>query len=189
MRITNFRIWAVAIAFGFLAVPAHAITLNDPGVVGAYQGALANANPTSETDLAQDLLDLLDGQTDPAGCNVSTDAGCMAASDPGVAGGDTYSGTLTLTANEGGDSTGATYAIGKYDGVNGGYVLFYLPDLGGPIPTVSNPLWGATGTDQYALSHVRYFTSGTTVPDGGSTLILLGAALSGLGVARRFMKS
>ena len=44
--------------------------------------------------------------------------------------------------------------------------------------------------EQYRVSHVTTFGGKTTtVPDGGATLILLGAALSGLGAARRFMKS
>jgi hypothetical protein len=39
------------------------------------------------------------------------------------------------------------------------------------------------------ISHVVFFGSeGTNVPDGGSTVMLLGAALGSLGMARRFLK-
>jgi hypothetical protein len=188
MKITRFTTCAAVMACGlFLAAPAHAITLDDPGVVGAFKGALDNADPTNESALANALLDLTDGQTSPDGCDISTLQGCMEASDPGAVGGDTYTGDLTLNGLDGNTATGATYAIGKYDGQNGGYVLFYLPLSGAP-DAVSNPLWGTAGTDQYALSHVRYFTSGTvTTPDGGMTLSLLGLALAGIGAARRRM--
>jgi len=40
------------------------------------------------------------------------------------------------------------------------------------------------------ISHITFFGSpGGTVPDGGTTVMLLGAALSTLGVARRYLKS
>jgi VPDSG-CTERM motif len=41
------------------------------------------------------------------------------------------------------------------------------------------------------ISHISFFGSpgGNGVPDGGTTVMLLGAALSALGMARRFLKS
>jgi hypothetical protein len=36
------------------------------------------------------------------------------------------------------------------------------------------------------ISHISFFVCGAGVPDGGTTVMLLGAALSTLGVARRF---
>jgi VPDSG-CTERM motif len=189
MKMTRFTTWVAVMACGlFLAAPAYAITLSDPGVVGAFKGDLANANSTNEAILANALLDLLDGQTSPAGCNITSTQGCMAASDPGPVGGDTYSGNLTLNGAEGGTAAGATFAIGKYNGQNGGYVLFYLPESGAP-DQFSNPLWGVAGTEQYALSHVRYFTGGVSTPDGGTTLSLLGLALAGIGAVRRYMSA
>ena len=51
-----------------------------------------------------------------------------------------------------------------------------------------------SGTVSFAIrniSHVSFFGSptGQQVPDGGTTIMLLGAALSTLGVARRYLKS
>jgi hypothetical protein len=45
------------------------------------------------------------------------------------------------------------------------------------------------GRNGRAISHITFFGSpGGTVPDGGTTLMLLGAALGSLGMARRFLK-
>ncbi len=51
---------------------------------------------------------------------------------------------------------------------------------------------GATNPDPYGhggISSIRGWAGPTgTVPDGGSTVMLLGAALGSLGMARRFLK-
>jgi hypothetical protein len=39
------------------------------------------------------------------------------------------------------------------------------------------------------ISHISFFVSSAGVPDGGATVMLLGAALGALGIARRFLKS
>jgi protein with PEP-CTERM/exosortase system signal len=45
------------------------------------------------------------------------------------------------------------------------------------------------GQNGRQISHITFFGSpGGTVPDGGTTVMLLGAALSSLGMARRFLK-
>lgn len=55
-------------------------------------------------------------------------------------------------------------------------------------------LWSAFGApnnnnDGFEEWAVRTTSTPTTIPDGGATLTLLGLALSGIGVARRFMNS
>jgi len=64
-------------------------------------------------------------------------------------------------------------------------VIWYVLGLSGTFNVMQNG--GDTGN---GLSGVLGFTKGsTTVPDGASTVMLLGAALSGLGmVARRLKK-
>jgi VPDSG-CTERM motif len=48
----------------------------------------------------------------------------------------------------------------------------------------------ATGFGGYGLSGWALFTApGGAVPDGGATVMLLGAALAAIGVARRFLMS
>jgi len=46
-----------------------------------------------------------------------------------------------------------------------------------------------TGPLGYGLSGWTLYGGTTTVPDGGTTVMLLGAALGALGIARRFMTS
>ena len=61
--------------------------------------------------------------------------------------------------------------------------VWYVGDLSG---TITIP--GVDG--QYGLSGWTLFgPGGQGVPDGGTTVMLLGAALSALGMARRYIKS
>ena len=75
-----------------------------------------------------------------------------------------------------------TYLFAKYDGPNQGSVVWYVGNLTSfTIPTDWNG---------YGLSGWTLFTgSGSSVPDGGTTVMLLGAALGALGVARRYLRS
>jgi hypothetical protein len=82
------------------------------------------------------------------------------------------------------------YVLAKYDGPNYGSVIFYTGDLTGNfiVPTTAGG---------YGLSHVTLFNPvptprdpgsddpGTPVPDGGSTAIMLGAAMLGIGLIQR----
>jgi hypothetical protein len=81
--------------------------------------------------------------------------------------------------------SGYLYLAAKYDGPNYGAEIWYVGGLTGPI-TVP-----ATGGG-YGLSFVYLYNPGSTpppsVPDSGSTVMLLGTVLSGLGAARRFIK-
>ena len=74
-----------------------------------------------------------------------------------------------------------SYLLAKYDGPNYGSEVWYVGNLSGII-TIP-----ATGGG-YGLSGWTLFGPGTTqVPDGGITVMLLGAGLGALGIARRFM--
>ena len=80
-------------------------------------------------------------------------------------------------------SGGFTYLLGKFDGPNGGDEVWNVQGLTG---LVTIP---ATGFGPYGLSHWSLFgPGGAGVPDGGATVMLLGAALGSLGMARRFLK-
>jgi len=84
---------------------------------------------------------------------------------------------------------GFTYLIAKYDGPNGGSEVWNVQGLTG-IYTI--PLIGfATKLhpEGYGLSHWTLFGPGGQVPDGGTTVMLLGAALGALGMARRYLSS
>ena len=76
-----------------------------------------------------------------------------------------------------------TYLFAKYDGPNYGSEVWYVGDLSGII-TIPATAGG------YGLSGWTLFGPGVPgVPDGGTTAMLLGAALSVLGVARRYIMS
>ena len=78
-----------------------------------------------------------------------------------------------------------TYLFAKYDGPNQGSVVWYVGNLGGPIDIPAD--WNG-----YGLSGWTLFTAGAppgSLPDGGATAMLLGAALGVLGMVRRFLMS
>jgi hypothetical protein len=80
---------------------------------------------------------------------------------------------------------GWNYLVVQYDGPNGGSVVIQLDGNDAKVPFDSSLIWG-TG-DQYAVSHFSVAGPGTEVPDGGSTLALLGFALVGVDQLRRKM--
>ena len=80
-----------------------------------------------------------------------------------------------------------TYLFAKYDGPNYGSEVWYVGDLSGIITIPAT-------AGRYGLSGWTLFGPGVSVdphgvPDGGTTVMLLGAALGSLGMARRFLKS
>jgi hypothetical protein len=87
----------------------------------------------------------------------------------------------TVTINLG---TGLySYLFAKYDGPNFGSEVWYVGNLSGNIMI---PLYAG----QYRLSGWTLLgPGGASVPDGGTTVMLLGAALGALGMARRYLKS
>ena len=83
--------------------------------------------------------------------------------------------------------TGYLYLLAKYDGPNYGSVVWYIGGLTGTntIPTTAGG---------FGISHTFLFNpgvgpnpQGNNVPDGGATLLLLGTAMTGLGLARRYL--
>jgi hypothetical protein len=80
--------------------------------------------------------------------------------------------------------SGYTYLFAKYDQQNAGSEVWYVGDLTGVIT-----IPGFWSNGQYGISGWILFGGGTGVPDGGTTAMLLGAALSVLGMARRYLMS
>jgi hypothetical protein len=84
-----------------------------------------------------------------------------------------------------GDGTLYSYLFAKYDGPNAGSEVWYV---GGVSGIITIPAQGLAG-QRYGLSGWTLFGPGVPgVPDGGATVMLLGAALGSLGMARRFLK-
>ena len=74
-----------------------------------------------------------------------------------------------------------TYLFAKYDGQNDNSVVWNIAGLTG---TLTIP---ADGPNGYGLSGWILFGPTGQVPDGGTTVMLLGAALGALGMVRRMM--
>jgi VPDSG-CTERM motif len=75
------------------------------------------------------------------------------------------------------------YLFAHYGGPRGGFAeVWYVGDLSGLITIPGNAL-------RHGLSGGALFTAagGRTVPDGGTTAMLLGVALGALGVVRRYL--
>jgi len=75
-----------------------------------------------------------------------------------------------------------TYLFAKYDGQNDNSVVWNITGLTGVLTI---PAFGPNG---YGLSGwILFNQTGLPTPDGGTTVMLLGAALGALGMARRFL--
>jgi hypothetical protein len=196
------RLSIIAMMIAFLSgfsSNAAALSITDPGVVGAYHGSLGGgSNLANELALAQFLLNMAASSSDSNGpalgggpCNISTATGCAATSNVEYAA--VIATGIQAKDNDFTVDAGFQFALAKYgSGQNqGGYVLYALNGAATSLPLQSNTLWGKSGTQQYGLSHFTAFSASTTfrVPDGGATMILLGAALGGLGVLRRRFNS
>ena len=176
------KIVAIACA-AFLGTSAQALTINDPGVVGVHHGNLADSSTATETAAAQTLLNML----------ASTTIGSFQTSDT------EYAGAPSVILAEGTQvnfgeadpvpgTSGWDYVLGKYDAGNAGYVLWHVGGAAFTPEEFSNPLWANKAGNGHRISHYTVFNA-TTIPDGGTTLLLLGAGLAVLGVARRIRKA
>lgn len=106
--------------------------------------------------------------------------------------------SFTLDTHEG------CYFVLHYGGKGGGSFEFFQVVNGETSVTISGSPFNGTPSGDYinplnlpgdtignraSLSSIREFCPpGTNVPDSGTTAMLLGSALTGLGVARRYIK-
>jgi len=101
------------------------------------------------------------------------------------------SGDTTISVTPG-DYLVVHYGRGPGGTGQGGSLEFFQVINGETSVTVPG-MGNVAGPDPFGhggISSIRVFGTGTpSVPDGGTTVMLLGAALSTLGVARRYLKS
>jgi hypothetical protein len=188
----SLMIWAAAIAVTLLTAPAYALSITDDGVVGAASGEtkddFSGGAVGIATGISNHLLAMGENDSDPNGCALNGTDTCY------QTGPDPYSGTVSGgTENSSGTFGGASsyeYVLAKYNGNNAGYVLYHIPSLapGFTLPLLPTGIWQNNQGTGYALSHYVGFGS-TSVPDGGATLSLLGLALAGIGVVRRYISA
>jgi VPDSG-CTERM motif len=188
MKYPKLTLFAVAACVAMVAFSpnAHALTFNDTHVVGTVSPG-APANPGSVKDYINFMITLMNGQSvthnfgQPEGSQTITRSNNNFASLPQAvaAGAVTGSGT-TINLGAGGVFT---YLFAKYDGQND---LSFVWNVAGMSGTITIPALGPMG---HGLSGWILFPGGGQgVPDGGTTVMLLGAALGALGMARRYLR-
>ena len=210
MKLRSFKNWGALSASACLAVTsAHAITLDvgltDPYAIGDVildvdHGFGARGGPTDMTminlltgmALNSSAVDTLGGNTylfnrsgnlnQPISSG-ATAGGGVTASGSGITFDDNHA-QITL------DGTGYGYLVAKYGGANGGMEVWNISSLGaGTTLKVPEFAFGQTG-GKYGLSSWGLYlptTPPSSVEDGGTTLLLFGVALSGLGLLRRML--
>jgi hypothetical protein len=173
---------AIALAFGVLAgMPsaAQALTFGDAFDLGSITPP-EPASPSDEEGYVNTLIAQALGSTNTIDGHTYTRTFASCGTCPAaVFAFKDESGNNQVDLGTG----GFTYLLAKYDGPNGGSEVWNVQGLTG---IVEIPLTGFGG---YGLSHWTLFGGGNGVPDGGTTVMLLGAALGALGMARRFLKS
>lgn len=177
----RFRLACAVLVTFFMSSSAFAVVISTPlnydtaNLVGTADPGTASATIANEVDWANAILALGAGVTSGIYRTHNTDDYVGSVSALGA-----------VKDNSGGTSVGAgfAYVMGKYDGKNAGYVLFYLGGEASTIPLLSEAIWTNTAGEGYALSHWTAFGTVTKVPEP-ETLLLLGIGLVALGTLRR----
>jgi hypothetical protein len=135
-----------------------------------FLGAVAfgpNNNPTTNHDVLQTFLGF-----DPGALSNNFETGSV------------LSGPVTVTP---GEFFVVHYGKGSGGSAKGGSFEFF--QVINNETSVTFPQFGTSEFGTGGISSARGFGGGTThVPDSGTTAMLLGSALAGLGLARRYLK-
>ena len=152
----------------------------DTHVVGTITPG-APADPADVANYINFMIALLPGGAGISDGQIITRSTNLFGSLPTASAVGAVSGTgTTINLNTPGTFT---YLFAKYDGQNDNSVVWNISGLTG-ILTI--PADGPLG---YGLSGwILFGPTGGQVPDGGTTVMLLGAALGALGMARRVLK-
>jgi len=169
-------VFAVMLAFSH---NASALTIGDAHELGFVQFGIPSGDSDRLT-YVNHLIGMTPGTSDKADGQTYLRSGNNFGSlAPAVLGGLVDGTSTSINLGAGGTYL---YLFAKYDGPNYGSEVWYVGDLSGMI-TIPATAGG------YGLSGWTLFGSAATTPDGGTTVMLLGAALGVLGMARRFLMS
>ena len=171
---------AAMLAFSHNASADASLTFTDTHVVGTISPG-APADPADVATYINFMIGLAPGGSGTFSGQTITRSTNTFGSLPKVSAVGSVSGTgTTINLNLLGTFT---YLFAKYDGQNDNSVVWKIAGLTGVITI---PAFGPGG---YGLSGWILFGPTGFVPDGGTTVMLLGAALGALGMARRFLMS
>jgi hypothetical protein len=152
----------------------------DTHVVGTISPG-APADPTDVAGYINFMIALAPGGAGTFNGQIITRSTNLFGSLPAASAVGAVSGTgVTIDLNAIGGTF--TYLFAKYDGGND---LSQVWNISGLTGVITIPADGPLG---HGLSGWILFGPTGQVPDGGTTAMLLGAALSALGIARRFLK-
>jgi hypothetical protein len=159
---------------------AVAIACASLGLASQARAAIIDLGITTgqPADL-QSELDRLNGQIDLY--NASHDPDLETAILAGAVEVDTPTGPVSIDV----DVTGFCYIKLKWDGHDQFYFVGDDPGIQHFDSTVFNT---GNGNPEGLSHYVLYKCEGNNVPDSGTTAMLLGSALTGLGAVRRYLK-
>jgi uncharacterized Zn-binding protein involved in type VI secretion len=178
---------AIALAFGVLAgLPSAAQAVPIPA--SSYLGSVTPGEPSNPSD-EEGYINTLIAQGLNTTVTIDGHTYARSGNSCGTCPAAVFSGIKDDNpVNDGGvahvdlGTGGFTYLLAKYDGPNGADAVWNVQGLTGIVDIPFN-LFG------HDLSHWSLFgPGGNGVPDGGATVMLLGAAFGALGMARRFLK-
>ena len=153
----------------------------DPHVVGTISPG-APADPADVASYINFMTALIPGTSGTFAGQTIARSTNLFGSLPTASAAGSFSGTgTTIDLNAIGGTF--TYLFAKYDGQND---LSQVWNISGLTGVITIPADGPLG---YGLSGWILFGPAGGVPDGGATVMLLGAALGALGMARRFLMS
>lgn len=178
MKTLKTIIASTVLAAGLAVAPnASALAINDANYLGSYNPPQPSGQ-ADETTNVQHLVDLFNGDTASLSFNgrtftETTGGGAIPtpAPSPVTFGVKDESEDISYTV----DVTGYTYLLGKF--ANLVSHVWYIGDLSGDQTLPENVR---------GLSHITLFNATTSeVPDAGTSVMLLGAGLLGIGALRR----
>jgi len=181
----NLAKWASVLAcvsaMGIFQASALSLTIGDSHELGFVNFGIP-AGDSDVTAYVNQLIGMAVSTTATAlGNSFIRSANTFSPLDTAVLASRTSYGSAGSTVNINLGTGGYEYLLAKYDGPNYGTEVWYV---GGLTGTVTIPGYGDPN-NKYGISGTSLFTPGTPAPDGGTTAILLGAALTGLGLLRR----
>ena len=197
MNFKNMKTWLIAMTFACtMGSLSHLSAVTNLTINDQYYLGLIDPNQPASGEATEIFVDtLLDRPLNSGPTNIATLVGNQTFTNAYTRSGNQFLSGIYPDADFAVDlgeetnidlGSGYLYLVGKYDGPNYGAAVWYVGDLDGLVGvdvTIPSTAGG------YGLSHTYLFNGVTPppngVPDGGTTLMLLGSALAGLGALRR----